>query len=79
MSLCSTCGQKITPADVPVAVAHRWRFSVTYGTSTPDYTPEELAFMRAVDQWRHRARRIPSCCEMLAILKGLGYAKTTET
>lgn len=39
-----------------------------------DYTDEELAFIRAVDEHKQRTgRRFPSLTELLAILKALGY------
>ncbi len=41
-----------------------------------DYTPDELEFMRAVDQFKRRFRKpFPTCREILDIVFALGYRK----
>lgn len=46
-------------------------------TCEPDYDGDELEFMTAVDRYRREHRRpFPTCCEVLAVLKSLGYRKT---
>ncbi len=56
------------------------------GTATPltseinagsDYTDEELAWLKAVSDYkREHHRPWPSWCEILHLLKSLGYEKT---
>lgn len=77
MAVCNQCGQKIEPDAVPVAGPPRRRIaSVT--VHPVEYTPDEWTYMRAVDSWRAKHRRIPTCSEQLAILVGLGYRKLTD-
>ncbi len=45
-------------------------------TGDKDYTADELEFMRALDAYkREKSRPFPTCCEVLEVLKGLGYRK----
>lgn len=44
--------------------------------STPDYTADELEFMRAVDAYkRSRRRPFPTLTEILDVARALGYRK----
>jgi hypothetical protein len=41
-----------------------------------EYNDDELEFIKAMDRFRHQnQRRFPTCCEMLRVLKELGYRK----
>jgi hypothetical protein len=45
-------------------------------TCERDYTPEEIEFMGAMDEYKRRSGRMfPTCSEVLEVLKGLGYEK----
>lgn len=45
-------------------------------TCERDYTPEEVEFMRALDDYkRSSGRMFPTCSEILEVLRGLGYVK----
>jgi len=48
-------------------------------TCERDYTPEEIEFMNALDEYKRRSGRMfPTCSEVLEVLLGLGYVKLTE-
>lgn len=48
--------------------------------SIEDYTDEELEFLKAVDSYKVTYRRPnPTCREILALLKHLGYVKRSKT
>lgn len=45
-------------------------------TNNPAYTPDELEFMRAIDAYKQsKGRPFPTWCEVLAVVKALGYRK----
>lgn len=45
-------------------------------TCERDYTPEEIEFMRALDEYkRSSGRMFPTCSEILEVLRKLGYEK----
>jgi len=45
-------------------------------TCERDYTPEEIEFMRALDEYkRSSGRMFPTCSEILEVLRNLGYEK----
>ena len=45
-------------------------------TCERDYTPDEVEFMTALDEYkRNSGRMFPTCSEILEVLLGLGYAK----
>jgi len=45
-------------------------------TCERDYSEDELEFMRAVDEYKRKNRRMfPTCSELLEVLRGLGYQK----
>jgi len=47
-------------------------------TCERDYSGDELEFMQAIDDYKRRSGRMfPTCSEVLEVLRGLGYAKTT--
>ena len=72
-------------ANVPVAEERRLgerrtktprRRQIDPSTCERDYTPEEVEFMRALDDYKRRSGRMfPTCSEILEVLRGLGYAK----
>jgi hypothetical protein len=45
-------------------------------TCERDYSPEEVEFMSAMDNYKRRSGRMfPTCSEVLEVIKSLGYAK----
>jgi hypothetical protein len=45
-------------------------------TCERDYSPEEVEFMHALEQYkRANGRMFPTCSEVLEVLRGLGYEK----
>jgi hypothetical protein len=45
-------------------------------TCERDYSEDELEFMRAVDEYKRKNRRMfPTCSELLEVLRDLGYQK----
>ena len=45
-------------------------------TCERDYTPEEVEFMHALDEYkRSSGRMFPTCSEVLEVLKKMGYEK----
>lgn len=45
-------------------------------TCERDYTPEEIEFMTALDEYKRASGRMfPTCSEILEVLRALGYAK----
>ena len=68
--------------DIPVAIDRRKgdrrerRRQVDPTTCERDYTEEEIAFMRAMDQYKRDNRRpFPTWSEVLEVLRALGYRK----
>ena len=59
-------------------VARRRQIDPT--TCERDYTPEEVEFMSAMDEYKRRnGRMFPTCSEVLEVIKGLGYEKRPKT
>ena len=47
-------------------------------TCERDYTPDEVEFMHALDQYKRTSGRMfPTCSEVLEVIRGLGYEKKT--
>jgi len=47
-------------------------------TCERDYTPEELAFMNALDEYKRTSGRMfPTCSEILEVITALGYRKAS--
>jgi hypothetical protein len=45
-------------------------------TCERDYTPDEVEFMAALDEYKRRnGRMFPTCSEVLEVIRGLGYEK----
>jgi hypothetical protein len=74
---------------IPVAVERRSgkdrrqqgerRRQVDPTTCERDYNDEEIAFMRAMDQYKRDNRRpFPTWSEVLEVLRALGYRKVAE-
>jgi hypothetical protein len=74
---------------IPVAVERRSgkdrrqqgerRRQVDPTTCEKDYSDEEIAFMKAMDQYKRANRRpFPTWSEVLEVLRSLGYRKTEE-
>src|SRR4051794_11138046 len=60
-------------------VSGRRRF-VDPATCERDYSPDELEFMRAMHEYKQRSGRMfPSWSEVLEVLQGLGYEKSSRT
>lgn len=74
--------------NIPVAVERRSgqdrrqgerRRQVDPTTCERDYTEEEIAFMKAMDQYKRNNRRpFPTWSEVLEVLHALGYRKVAE-
>jgi hypothetical protein len=48
-------------------------------TCERDYTPEEVEFMSAMDEYKRRnGRMFPTCSEVLEVVKSLGYVKSPK-
>lgn len=48
-------------------------------TCERDYSGDEIEFMRAMDEYKRKNRRMfPTCSEMLEVLRELGYQKVTD-
>jgi hypothetical protein len=48
-------------------------------TCERDYTPDEIEFMNALDDYtRTSGRMFPTCSEILEVIKKLGYQKLTQ-
>ncbi len=47
-------------------------------TCERDYTDDEVEFMNAIDDYKRKSGRMfPTCSEVLEVLRGLGYQKTS--
>src|SRR5262245_2516916 len=75
--------------DIPVAVERRSgkerrhqgerRRQVDPTTCERDYSDEEIAFMKAMDQYKRDNRRpFPTWSEVLEVLRALGYRRVAE-
>jgi hypothetical protein len=75
--------------DIPVAVDRRTgkerrhqgerRRQVDPTTCERDYNDDEIAFMKAMDQYKRDNRRpFPTWSEVLEVLRALGYRKVAE-
>ncbi|MGA2254848.1 MAG: hypothetical protein ABSG53_09315 [Thermoguttaceae bacterium] len=72
----------------PVEVNHRSterrvkvnrRRQIDPTTCERDYSPEEIEFMGALDEYKRRSGRMfPTCSEILEVFKALGYEKRAE-
>jgi hypothetical protein len=61
-----------------VKVARRRQIDPT--TCERDYTPDEIEFMGAMDEYKRRnGRMFPTCSEVLEVVKSLGYEKRPKT
>jgi hypothetical protein len=48
-------------------------------TCERDYSPEEVEFMSALDDYKRRSGRMfPTCSEILEVVKALGYERRAE-
>ena len=57
-----------------VKVSRRRQIDPT--TCERDYTPDEIEFMGAMDEYKRRSGRMfPTCSEVLEVIKSLGYEK----
>ena len=69
-------------ADIPVASNRRKvqrRRQIDPTTCERDYSEEEIAFMKAMDQYKRDNRRpFPTWSEVLEVLRALGYRKVAE-
>ena len=75
--------------NLPVAVEHRTlqrrvkvnrRRQIDPTTCERNYTPEEIEFMIAMDEYNRRnGRMFPTCSEVLEVVQSLGYEKRPKT
>ncbi len=77
-------GEDRRKQQIPVAVERRQgerrkvqrRRLIDPTTCERDYTPEEIEFMIALDQYKRASGRMfPTCSEILEVLRNLGYRK----
>jgi len=78
-------GNERRQKDVPVPVERRSlerrvkvsrRRQIDPTTCERDYTPEEIEFMSALDDYKRRSGRMfPTCSEVLEVIKAIGYEK----
>jgi hypothetical protein len=65
----------------PVATERRKvqrRRQIDPTTCERDYTPEEIEFMQAFDEYKRKSGRMfPTCSEILEVIKAMGYAKVS--
>jgi hypothetical protein len=74
---------------IPVAVERRVcerrakvsrRRQIDPTTCERDYSPDEIEFMSAMDDYKRRSGRMfPTCSEVLEVVKSLGYTKENQT
>lgn len=49
-------------------------------TCERDYTNDEVEFMKALEQYKRTSGRMfPTCSEILEVIRGLGYVRTSTT
>lgn len=61
-----------------VKVSRRRQIDPT--TCERDYSPDEIEFMGALDDYKRRSGRMfPTCSEVLEVIKSLGYVKCPKT
>jgi hypothetical protein len=75
--------------NIPVAVDQRVlqrrvkvsrRRQIDPTTCERDYTPTEIEFMNAMEEYKRRnGRMFPTCSEVLEVVKSLGYEKRPKT
>ena len=67
-------------ASIPVASDRRKvqrRRQIDPTTCERDYSPEEIEFMAALDEYKRASGRMfPTCSEILEVVKSMGYTKT---
>lgn len=67
-------------ANIPVASDRRKvqrRRQIDPTTCERDYSPEEIEFMEALDEYKRASGRMfPTCSEILEVVKAMGYTKT---
>jgi hypothetical protein len=68
---------------VPVAVERRGKVNrrrqIDPTTCERDYSQAEVEFMHALDSYKRTSGRMfPTCSEVLEVLRGLGYEKTSR-
>jgi hypothetical protein len=71
--------------NIPVAIERRTgerrakvnrRRQIDPTTCERDYTPDEIEFMQAMDEYKRRnGRMFPTCSEILEVVRDLGYTK----
>jgi hypothetical protein len=65
--------------NAPVAVERRKaprRRQIDPTTCERDYTQDEIEFMHALDEYKHKSGRMfPTCSEILEVVRALGYVK----
>lgn len=73
--------------DIPVAEDRRQgerrngqrRRQIDPTTCERDYSNDELEFMRALDEYKRKSRRMfPTCSEVLEVVRSLGYVKLAD-
>jgi hypothetical protein len=80
-------GEERRVKDVPVAVEQRQlerrakvnrRRQIDPTTCERDYSTDEIEFMHALERYKRTSGRMfPTCSEILEVVRGLGYEKST--
>jgi hypothetical protein len=75
-------------SDQPVAVERRQlerrekvarRRQIDPTTCEREYTPDEVEFMNALDEYKRKnGRMFPTCSEILEVIRSLGYVKASS-
>lgn len=66
----------ITDNPVLQEAAKKGKRASSGGSLVIDYSSDELEFLKAMDRYKRQYHRPnPTCCEVLAVLKTLGYRK----
>lgn len=65
--------------DILTRAAQRGRTMASSSKLNDSYSDEEREFLQAMDRYKSTHRRWhPTCCEILAVFKSLGYSKAPK-
>ena len=73
---CHTLPRRPSRASIGQGPARSRRRQIDPTTCERDYQPEELEFMRALEQYKRTSGRMfPTCSEVLEVVRALGYVR----
>ena len=68
------CIRDRTSTSQPQKAPRRRKIDPT--TCAREYSDDEVEFMKALDRYkRENGRQFPTCCEILEVVRGLGYQR----